>query len=171
MGIGVVDPVATHRATLVAAVFLGLSGLGALSLVDGSTVDRAAGVVAPNFSSTPAPTYIDLIEGTTTTALRRRTPSTWASGGYLDVPRSFNDPAAPAGPGGTQPTQVDVAVPAAGAQVSAGEGEDSCTTVQMTAITPEGCPPPSGDGPVVVRYPGDEPDPENVPRREPTVLA
>ena len=35
---------------------------------------------------------------------------------------------------------------------------DSCTTVQMTALTPEGCPPPSGEGPVVVGYqaPGPE---------------
>jgi hypothetical protein len=171
MGIGLIDPDATHRVTLVAAVLLGMSGLGALNLVGSGVGDHAARLVAPTPARTPAPTYLDLIEGTTTTSRRYRTPSTWAAGSSMEVPRSFNEPATPSDPEGTPPTQVDVAVPAAGAQVSAGEGEDSCTTVQMSAITPEGCPPPSGDGPVVVGYQGDGPDPGNLPRDEPVVLA
>lgn len=170
MGIGLIDPDATHRTTLVAAVLLGLSGLVALGLVGDDTSSRPSRIVSPTHSLTPAPTYLDLIEGTTTTLRRFRTTPTWALGDYLEVPRSYNDPASPTGPGEPAPTQVDVAVPAGGAQVSAGEGEGSCTTVQMTALTPEGCPPPSGDGPVVVGYEGDGPDTGNLPRDEPIVL-
>jgi hypothetical protein len=50
--------------------------------------------------------------------------------------------------------QTGVAVPALGAQVSLGLGENSCTTVDLTLLALGDCPAPEGDGAVILQLGG-----------------
>lgn len=50
--------------------------------------------------------------------------------------------------------QTTIGVPALGAQVSLGAGENSCTTVDLTLLALGDCPAPEGDGAVVLQLGG-----------------
>lgn len=52
-------------------------------------------------------------------------------------------------------SQADVAVPALGAHVGIGAGDDSCTTANLTVIGYGDCPAPEGAGPVIVATGGE----------------
>lgn len=159
--------------TLLAAMVLALAALVVLALTEqnqGLPKVKRAPLESPQRA--PSTTWFDAYLDAPVSAPRARGPRSdilaslsrgrSASGGGAST-------TSPGDPDEAAPTaQVDVAVPAAGTQVSAGEGENSCTTVQVSALSPEGCPPPSGEGPAVVQYTGPEPDPNAAPEPAPT---
>jgi hypothetical protein len=154
MGIGVFHTT-TQRDTLVVAALLALSGLASLQFVGNQTTAPIASEYArgiPGESSTTT----DFLP--TTSQLARKWLRTTTTTLFQDGAAGGNAPPAEPTPQPTAPpspeTQLDVAIPALGAGASAGAGEGSCTTVRLTPITPEGCPEPSGEGPVIVRYSG-----------------
>jgi hypothetical protein len=136
---------------LAVAIALTVGGFLSLAITTNDALTPAPRLVSPTFGTT-SPYTTGLFGGTTTTdrRVRRATTSTWATGGHADVGRGHTSGPTTSGPQSEPPTQVDVAVPAAGAQVSVGRGDGSCTEVAITALTPDKCPSPQGDGPVVV---------------------
>jgi hypothetical protein len=132
------------------ALTLTVAGFASLGLNSNVTPSPSPEYVSPTYGNTSPFSFDSLLPNTAGTAAgweRRRGLAT--VGGMHLTPTS--------GPGSStsnrppQPDrQVDAAVPAAGAQVSFGQGPGSCTDVAITALTPDDCPPPSGDGPVVV---------------------
>jgi hypothetical protein len=143
-----------RRPLLAVAIALTVGGFLSLALVTNSAEVPAPHLVSPTFG-TSGPFTSDPLAESTSTTLRRlhRTTSSWYNGGFFDGGPDQSSGPTTSGPQSEAPTQVDVAVPAAGAQVSAGQGDGSCTDVAITALTPENCPPPDGDGPVVVDPP------------------
>jgi hypothetical protein len=141
-----------RRPLLAAAISLTVGGFLSLALATNDAGAPAPHFVSPTFG-TASPYGTEPFADSTSTTLRalRRTTSTSSNRGHLDN-GADQSPSGPTttGPQSEPPTQVDVAVPAAGAQVSVGQGEGSCTEVAITALTPDTCPPAEGDGPVVV---------------------
>jgi hypothetical protein len=136
---------------LAVAIALTVGGFLSLAITTNDALKPAPRLVSPTFGTT-SPYTTGLFGDTTTTSrrLRRGTTSTWAHGDQGDVGADHPSGPTTSGPQSEPPTQVDVAVPAAGAQVSVGRGDGSCTEVAITALTPDKCPNPQGDGPVVV---------------------
>lgn len=134
---------------LVTSVVLTFAGFAGLVRNANTTRIPAARTLSPSWGP-PNADIFSSPTSTSTTAGRAGRGRTWVGGDYLDAP--IDDPNTPTtDPGPAEaPTQVDVAVPAAGAQVSFGSGPGSCTDVAITALTPDDCPPPDGDGAVVV---------------------
>ena len=132
------------------ALTLTAAGFAGLGVTSNGADSPSPQYVSPTYGTSSPFSFDTLLPSTTTdTSLRERSRAfTTVGGEYLDPTTT--------GPGSTttnppQPdTQVDAAVPAAGAQVSFGQGPGSCTDVAITALTPDQGPPPAGDGPVVV---------------------
>lgn len=146
-----------RRTALVAAAALAISGLAGLAFVDQAGGSNTRRVGSPTTQSThgtsTSTTWFDFLEQTSTTGRRSRTTSSLVGGKETARGAGPSTSVAPSDAPAAKPTaQFDIAIPAAGAQFSAGEGDGSCTTAQVTALTPDGCPAPSGDGPVIVRY-------------------
>lgn len=137
---------------LVSAITLTMSGFASLVFNTNSAQDRAPRVVGPHFSS-PTTDGFDSWDTTTTTlhGRHRTNGGTWVSGDFIDVPTDLPPGSTTTtGPQTEPPTQVQVGVPPAGAEVSVGQGPGSCTDVAITALTPDNCSPAPGDGPVNV---------------------
>jgi hypothetical protein len=138
-----------RRTLLATSVSLMVGGfLSLMMLTNNSAVPRSH-FVSPTTYGTTLPSTFDPILGTSTTLSRRHGSRTTVGGEFIDVSRSLPPGTTTTGPQ-SDPTQVDVGVPAAGAQVSVGQGPGSCTDVAITALTPDDCPPPPGSGPVNV---------------------
>ena len=156
-------PAGVQKATLLTAASLALCGFAMLAVVGDAATPPTDRFVSPTPGARPSTTFFDFLDPTSTTwGMLGRTSTTQGFGDNRGFDRSRNYPPGTVPPpgesdDGAEPTQVDVSIPVAGAQASAGEGPDSCTNVEVSALTPEGCPEPSGDGPVVVRHP--EPPP------------
>jgi hypothetical protein len=162
MGIAGLAVVGARRALLIGAFTIAGSGLVALGLLSGPTGGQRVVGPASDDVFGDISTLLQPNPGVDPTT-RVRSKSTSTTRGHA---RSANGTTTTSPPTTQPPTsnprpnaQFDVAVPAAGAHVAAGQGEGSCTTAGLTALTPEGCPAPPGDGPVVVHYqgPGSEP--------------
>ena len=138
-----------RRTLLATSVSLMVGGFLSLMMLTNDTQVPTPHLVSPTYGTT-LPSTFDTIFGTSTTLWRRHGTRTTVGGEFVDMPRSLPPGTTTPAPPQSDPTQVDVAVPAAGAQVSVGQGPGSCTDVAITALTPEDCPPPSGDGPVNV---------------------
>jgi hypothetical protein len=139
-----------RKRVLGAAVTLTVAGFASLGVHSNGTDTPASRYVSPTFGTSSPFSFDSLLPTTTATSLRERSRGlTWVGGDYLETPTTgsgtttTNPPQQPS-------TQVDAAVPAAGAQVSFGQGPGSCTDVAITALTPDDCPPPEGGGPVIV---------------------
>jgi hypothetical protein len=137
-----------RRTLLSTAVFLIVAGFASLAVSDNESSVPSPRFVSPTFG-TVSP-FDSLPSSTTLTSLRARHHGTWVNGEYIDTPRAMPPDTTTTGPPQDPATQVDAAVPAAGAQVSFGQGPGSCTDVAITALTPDDCPPPEGDDPVIV---------------------
>jgi hypothetical protein len=151
-----------RRTLLGTALTLAIGGVAGLAVSSNEALAPQPRHVSPTYG-TVGP--LDALPGTTATSAAeraRRTHNTWLSGGYLETPRGL-----PRGTTTTTPedpdAQVEAAVPAAGAHASVGQGSGSCTDVAITALTPDDCPPPEGDDPVIVD-PGPTPDPSGAPK-------
>lgn len=142
-----------RRTTLIAATALTVSGFAGLVFVEQATVANTRPLGAPRSRSvSSSTTWFDFVGDTTTGTQPGRKRASLVAGRETARGGGGWGTDEPSDPSTGEPTaQFDVAVPAAGAQVSAGEGDGSCTTAQMTALTPEGCPEPSGEGPVIIR--------------------
>ena len=141
-----------ERTLLASAITLAIGGFASLVCNTNGAVDHAPRILGPH-SGAPASGSFDTWLSTTTSMrdrLRAR-GGTWVSGDYIDVPTDMPPGSTTTtGPQSGPPTQVRVGVPAAGLQVSAGQGPGSCTDVAITALTPDSCSPALGGGPVNV---------------------
>jgi hypothetical protein len=151
-----------RRTLLGTAACLTVAGFTSLALTGNEAPTRPPHMVSPTWGTSDP---FGSLPTTTATSLRaRQRARTWVTSGYGDTPRSLPPGTSTTNPPQEPPTQVDVAVPAAGAQVSAGQGPGSCTDVAITALTPDDCPPPEGSGPVVVDPGPTPPPPEGAPK-------
>jgi hypothetical protein len=151
-----------RRTLLGTALTLAIGGFASLAVSNNETLTPRPRYVSPTFGTTGP---FDSLPGTTSTSAAeraRRTHNTWLNGDYLETGRGLLPGTTTTTPQDPD-TQVDAAVPPAGAQVSFGQGPGSCTDVAITALTPDDCPPPEGDGPVIVD-PGPTPDPSGAPK-------
>jgi hypothetical protein len=146
-----------RRTLLGTAVTLAAGGFAGLAVTSNDSPVPRPSLVSPTYGTTGP---FDSLPWTTSTsaARARRTTTTWFSGGFFETPRGMRPGTTTTTPPPEPETQVDAAVPAAGAQVSFGQGPGSCTEVAITALTPDECPPPDGEGPVIVD-PGPTSDP------------
>lgn len=139
-----------RKKVLGAAVTLTVAGFTSLGLTSNNPDVPFPQFVAPTYGSSSPFSFDSLLPTTTETSLlERRRGLTTVSGYFLD-PTTTGPGTSTTNPPQQPATQVDAAVPAAGAQVSFGQGPGSCTDVAITALTPDNCPPPPGDGPVIV---------------------
>jgi hypothetical protein len=140
-----------RKKVLGAAVTLTVAGFTSLGLTSNNPDVPFPKFVAPTYGTNSPFSFDSLLPTTTATsaALELRRALTTVGGYYLD-PTTTGPGTSTTNPPQQPPTQVDAAVPAAGAQVSFGQGPGSCTDVAITALTPDDCPPPPGDGPVIV---------------------
>lgn len=111
------------------------------AVVDSSTVDATAPSTNRTRATTPTGVFIGPVAPP------------------IVVPPGTNPPGAnPSAPPTTAPAvplaQAGIAVPALGAQVSLGLGDNSCTTVDLTLLALGNCPAPEGDGAVILQLGG-----------------
>lgn len=140
----------TRRPLLAVAISLIVGGFLSLAFNANDRDGFPPRMVSPTYGTTSPFSLDTLLQTTTTTWRARHAGTTWVGGEFLDAPPTTSGGPSTTGPQSEPPTQIDVAVPAAGAQVSVGQGPGSCTSVGITALAPDSCPPPDGDGAIIV---------------------
>ena len=119
--------------------------LSLMMLTNDSAVPRPH-FVSPTYGTT-LPSTFDTILGTSTTMWGRHGARTTVGGKFIDVPRSWPPGTTTTGPE-SDPTQVDVGVPAAGVRCRWAKVPATARTSPSPRLpTPDDCPPPPGSGP------------------------